>query len=652
MKLQRLTLENFRGIKSRTFEFNGKSANVRGKNASGKTTLANAYSYLLTDKAYTGEASFDPKTTGSTKLNHVVEAEFEKENGAKVTLKKDFHEVWTKKRGSQTETFSGHETSYYIDGVPTKAKDFQAEVETLFGDQAEIQSLTNPSYFAEVLPWKDRREILIDITGSIDDAEILKNLPELEEALKKDGSDERYTVEDLQAIHTEKKRKINRELESIPARIDEVERSKYEEPSISRKNLEVAIKQNEKEIDRLTKQLSSEDTVQSEAEKEILETINNLEKDLLQAKQAETKARYEVQSRIQGIADRLRDEALKARADLRFQQDHKENIEQNLRKFAEMRKKLADEYTAINREEYQGDDICPTCGQELPEEMKASSRETWNQSKSQRLENLLSQMRQYSKDKLQKLEASQSKNLEELKAAEGMLQRKEESYQNAIKNLSETENMDTPERQAVLDLQLKLEKAKADYMKIQGNPDSSQSAKTEIEERITKLKSETSTLEQYRMQYEANDKAEARKKELEDEHKALAKAYETSERIVALTEEFTARKAKAITEHVNQYFKTVSFSLFSEQINGGIKEECEVLIPDGKGALNPWRSANTAGKINAGLEIIEALSKHYGKSIPIFIDGAESVTSYIKIPNQIIKLTVDETAEELTMEKE
>ena len=143
--------------------------------------------------------------------------------------------------------------------------------------------------------------------------------------------------------------------------------------------------------------------------------------------------------------------------------------------------------------------------------------------------------------------------------------------------------------------------------------------------------------------YNAAERSRARVEELLGEQKALAKEYEDTERMIWLCELFVRTKVSMLTDRINERFNGLRFSLFSEQINGGLKEECEVLVPNGdSGAMVPYVFANTAARINAGIEIIEAISEHYGVFLPLFIDNAESVTHIKQGRMQQILLVVSE----------
>jgi hypothetical protein len=104
---------------------------------------------------------------------------------------------------------------------------------------------------------------------------------------------------------------------------------------------------------------------------------------------------------------------------------------------------------------------------------------------------------------------------------------------------------------------------------------------------------------------------------------------------------FIKTKVSMLDERINGKFKTVRFRLFQEQINGGLKECCDALIPTKEGDLVTWNgAANYAAKVNAGLEIISTLSEYWGIEAPIWFDGSESVNQLLPIPQQLITLSV------------
>jgi len=138
--------------------------------------------------------------------------------------------------------------------------------------------------------------------------------------------------------------------------------------------------------------------------------------------------------------------------------------------------------------------------------------------------------------------------------------------------------------------------------------------------------------------------------ELAAKEKELSKQYEELERGIYLCEVFTKTKVSLLDDKINNKFKSVRFRLFQEQLNGGIKDDCEVMIPTEDGRMVPFTFANNAARINAGLEIIDTLSKHWNLAMPVFIDNAESVTRLLKMDTQVIRLVVSEPDKKLRLE--
>ena len=143
---------------------------------------------------------------------------------------------------------------------------------------------------------------------------------------------------------------------------------------------------------------------------------------------------------------------------------------------------------------------------------------------------------------------------------------------------------------------------------------------------------------------------DARIEELEKKERELAVKYEQLQKGLYLCEQFVKAKTKLLDEKINSRFKTLRFRLFIEQQNGGITDDCEALIPC-KNGLVPFKSANNAARINAGLELIDTLANYYGVELPVFIDNAESVTKLQHTKAQVIRLVVSESDKTLRFER-
>ena len=225
IRLIKLRLLNFKGIREFVLDAQGKDVRVYGDNGTGKTTLSDAWHWLLFGKDSKDQANFEIKTLDQNNepihnLEHEVEGVLEID-GKKLKLRRVFREVWTKKKGSAKETFSGHTTDYFINDVPVKAGEYNDRIAEIV-DEKVFKMLTNPAFFNEVLHWEERRNILLEVAGDITDEEVIssdKRLERLAEVLT-----DRTIKEHRKMIRAQQKQ-INEELEKIPVRIDEVYKS-------------------------------------------------------------------------------------------------------------------------------------------------------------------------------------------------------------------------------------------------------------------------------------------------------------------------------------------------------------------------------------------------------------------------------------------
>src|SRR5690606_27174175 len=106
-----------------------------------------------------------------------------------------YKEVWTKKRGSPTAEFTGHETLHHIDGVPVTKGEYTAKVAEI-ADEATWRLLSDPSAF-QALHWQERRRTLLEICGDLEDADVIASdtsLADLPGILGKRSIDEHRKV--------------------------------------------------------------------------------------------------------------------------------------------------------------------------------------------------------------------------------------------------------------------------------------------------------------------------------------------------------------------------------------------------------------------------------------------------------------------------
>jgi len=648
IRLLTLNLKNFKGIRSFSLETNGENVRVFGDNATGKTTLFDAFIWLLFDKDSNNRKDFAIKTLDKQgnvlhNLDHEVESVF-LVDGKQLSLKKVYSEKWTKKRGSVQAEFTGHTTDYFIDGVPVKKKEYTEKVASII-DEDIFKLLTSPSYFNEQLKWQDRRKILLEVCGDISDDEVIASnasLAKLPEILNG------RTIEDHRKVIAARRAEINKELEKIPVRIDEIQLNMPKLEGLDKAALEAEISRLNSEIDEKMTLISNirNGNAISAKQKEIQE----IEIELLQIKQQHEAGSkdelYKLKARIQEEQSNL--SILQQKAEnLKYQ---KKYIDENIQSIENRLEELRQEWHQINSEEFKHevDCTCPTCGQDLPEEQIEAAREKalaqFNLSKARRLEDIQLKGKQ-GKEQKEKFIQENEKLQKEYEKLNVQISEKQDLISKLNDQLQLVESTivditENPQYVAKLQEKKQLQDEIAD-LQLKAN-ESIQAIQTEILE----LKQKRDQLNVDFGKFAVLKQSEQRIQELEEQERELAAEYEKLEHQLYLTEEFIRTKVNLLEEKINSKFKYARFKLFENQINGGLQEVCETLY---EGV--PYSSGlNNAARINVGLDIINTLSEHYGFSAPIFIDNSEAVTKLIETKAQTVSLIVSEKDKQLRVE--
>ena len=653
MKIKTLRLENFQGIPHAEFDFDGLSASIYGDNATGKTTVFNAVCWLMFDRPSTGAKNFTPKTKGPDgdlhNLDHSAEASFIMPSGEIATFKKVYHEVWKKKKGSATAEFDGNTVDFYIDGVPVKEKQYTGTLQAYCGGIERMKILTMPDYFSEVMPWDERRKILIELCGDITDEDVIRSSPELlglEEYLQKPGSTNQfYSVDEYKKIAAARKSEINKQLQTLPGRIDEARRA-MPDTGISIIQIEADIDQlkdlRDEYMERRASMVAGGSAV-AEARKKTAEA---------EAALAAAKSAY-LSSAGAGNTETLNEigKQTMAKGEARTKASEYRAKARELRAAAErmtaQRQNMIREYSEIQARTWdEAQETCPTCGQRLPEDQIDAMKAAFNKRRSEQLMAINEKGRAECSVTLIGDTTAQAEEAERqavsCEADVSIIQNRIEMLQAKITPPPAFET--TPQ---FFELSAEISTCRIAEREAEKNsiPDTSG-----LDQELRRLESEISELQSKKARIDQAETQKARIAELEAQEKQLGAEYENLERGIWLCDEFTKAKVRMLTSRIDSKFKNVRFRLFQEQLNGGLKDDCEVLIPGDGGRLVPYSFANNAARINAGLEIIGILADHWDMEMPVFIDNAESVTHLARAWTQTIRLVVSEQDKQLRLQ--
>jgi len=639
MKILSLTLENFRGIKDLTVNFDGKDADVYGANGTGKTTIANAICWLLIDRPATEEADFDPKTTGAHGLQHKASIDVELPDGQRITFAKEFYEKWTRKRGSEAEEFTGNITDYYVDGVKSKKKEYTEALEAACGiDLERVKMLMVLGYFSDSMKTDDKRRILFEMAGEFTDADVIaqsEDLRDLERFLTIPGnSDKSYAIEQWRKIAAEQRSKLNKDLELLPTRIDEASKNIAENvEDMEALNAELnRLEEKKSSIEEQKRRLSTEDG-QQEATRAALA---GLEVDLAKKRAAyieqSASANRELNADIDHMNDVKRDVLDKLD---NLKRKHQNNLEQ-IKRMQEQRKALMEEYAEVAARQWDaGAEICPTCHQQLPPEQVEELRAAFNEEKSAEKEDINHRGQECSKDKIDALTAEIDIQAADITAMENTVKEME----NRIGSLKAIITTPPPfeETEEYKELATRMEELRDRQRLGQSAADGTANA---YDRDIQTVRDEIASVNMRIAKAKASEDSRKRVGELRQELKQAAEQIENLEYGIHLCEEFVRIKARMVTDSINAHFRYVRFVLFRDQINGGLREICEPTIRNKDGEWVEYRSANYAAQVNAKIDIVTTLSEHYGVHLPIIMDQGESVSAPLNVDTQLIRLIV------------
>lgn len=642
MKLTKLELLNFKGLKSFAININGDVV-IRGDNATGKTTVFDSVCWLLFGKDSLDRADFEIKTLDGGepihKVNHEVTGTFTLDEGGTVELKRVYREKYSSPRGGEV-TLTGHTTDYFVDGVPKKEKEYKEMVSSLV-DESIFKLITNPLYFNETYSWQNRRKLLLEMCGDISDEDVIashSNLKALTDILSG------HSVDDHRKVVASKKATINKELDMLPVRIDEALRGKPEvtaNPEVLRLNIDILNADIEElENDKALLQ-NGHSIVDKRAElkavqRKIMARETELQMDYKKQCTIKSNEYGAVIAEINRLTSKLED--TKRRID---ESAATINLIQGL--IGE----LTIQRSQINAETFVADidDHCPTCGQKLPAEQiqdaYAKAEANYNLKKSKQLEEIERSIALKEQD-IEGIKRRDA-NLEPIETLEALIKAKE-LLRGTI--AEELEKLTVP----VLDDDSEYASLKAEEFMLQmaideDNSDHSEEI-AELEIKISANKIERMKLEQELNKFAEIKRIDIRVSELETKQAELSEEKMKLDEASYLMDEFIKAKVNMLEESINARFKLVRFKMFNVMLNGNIEECCETTY---KGV--PYRSMNNASRINVGLDIINALTSYFKVNAPVFIDNAEAVTEFVPVNSQTIKLVVDESEPQLVVKE-
>ena len=641
--LKSLALVNFKGVRDFSIAFNDGITTVCGDNGTGKTTLYDAYLWLLFGKDSTGRSDgangFNVKTTGEDgkpiyRLEHSVTAVLEVD-GKEIKLQRSLVEKWQKVNGTTDEVMKD-ETQYFINDVRTGTKkEYQAEISEIIPEDV-FRMITNPYYFTS-LSAETQKDMLLEMVGNIDDEEVAATDPDFLALLDQiNGTSLAKWAREIAA----KKKACNDALATIPASIETAQKlmPESEEWAVLEKQLK-EVQDRVKEIDA---QIADKSALNDEAYKRKMALMKQQADKRIKLQDRENTIRMETNSaHNKALSDiqQMENELSINQKNLDSYRNDKMNVDGKIDELNGKLVEMREQFKAVAKEQFpepSGDVlVCPTCGEpykgENLENAIAKLRGNFEQSKSKRQKDIQTKGKQY--------KAEYDKAVEQQTKLTGLIAKLEDDSleikgnitikKNNIPVAGNADEAIANDKECIglrndiaeIANQLQVEVPQADVSELQSEKADRNAAIAEINKRLGKramierVNKEIADLEEKRI---ANNQAKADLEKWEDVYLRFQKA-----------------KDEVLMQRINGLFNVVSFSFVKEQKNGGEKVTCYCMV---NGV--PYADVNACGKVNAGLDIINAICATKGISAPIFIDNRESFNQIIPTISQIVNLKV------------
>lgn len=652
--LKKLSLLNFKGIRQLKVDFSN-TTNIYGNNGTGKTTLFDAFLWLLFGKDSCDRKDFEIKTLDSNnqafhKMSHEVEATINVD-GDEVTIRRTYKENWPTKKGTATETFSGHTTNFYWNEVPLALNEYQKKISAIVDEQL-FKLLTNTGFFAS-MKWQEKRNVLEQIAGDITNEMVLESVTgdftELIKALNAGKSLSEYRKE-----ISAKKKLIRDEKDLLPSRIDEAKRSlpepvDYEMAQTLLTNAQGALNNVESQLSNQTLALQEKQNLINGKMRE----VQNLTNQANEIKMAEHSKVQQGKSDRQVSINNQKSIGAGKRQELAAVDRELSADETTRINLVNKKNELTQKWHAVNNEQLifnENEFKCPACKREYAatdvEAKKTELTANFNQDKSSRLSQITEQGKKYAAE-IEEIEKRISVNTAKKQAIQveiDELVKKVQDMESENTALSANDEQVFNEALAAnKEYQQIISKINELNIEISTPIDATDNTdllnkKTALANQITEYKARLSTKE-YRV------KIEDRITELTSQESTMAIELANYEGIEFSIMQFEKAKMDMLEARVNSMFGIVKFKMFETNINGG-QEPCCIALINGV----PYSDANTASKIQAGVDIINTLSKFYNISAPIFIDNRESVIKLPDTNSQLISLIVSEADTQLRVE--
>ncbi len=672
MILKSLHIENFKGVKDKTYEF-GKTTRVSGMNRRGKTTIGAAWYWLISDKNYELVSNPNIRPDNVEDCIPTVTANVDVDE-KEITLSKMQKRKVGKpdKNGVSKVTITN---TYEINSVPKTERDFKAYLEELGFEFDKFLICSHPNVFTKDLSLKKKqdemRKYLFTMASEKTDLEIAQMDKETADVAKLLES---YKFEEIEAMNNASKKKAVEQLDAIPNQIIGLEKAKVDvdvaEQELAKADLTRRIAECDKKIAGADHSLDELRDKEMRLQLDISGITQTMNREL-------SNRRYEIDADLCGCEDELKH----LEQTISLKENQIVGNEKAITDADAERKKIGEKYNAeyakaFDEAPYLFDEskwvfdenstVCSLCGQKLPEDkieqLKADFESRKEKAKADAEEKLKAKRFKFDTDKkvelnrlntigtekkeliteLTKKNADLNTEIDALKKQEqDAIAKKEE----LSKQLSEIPSeADYTQNEDYVKLKAERDKVLADIEKLES--DGADKIVTDLKVEKADLQSQLDEVNKIIAQAENNVQIDDKIADMQHKQNEYGQAKADAERILYQLKEASKRKNKLLVEEINQHFGIVRWKLFDFQKNGEYKEVCIPTVLDEEAGIYKvfGDTTNTGREIEAKIDICNSFQKFFNMYVPIFLDGAESINDeYVPaVDTQLILLTVSE----------
>jgi len=655
IRLGELTIKDFQGGNF-TLNVGNSDATVYADNGIGKTRLFSAFTFLLFGKDSLNRSTFAIKNLNADGdvaehgIQHTVEGVLDVD-GELVTLKKVYSEKFETTRGRPEAEFKGHTTRHFINSVPKSEKEYKEYIQEIAGDEQTFRLLTSPTAFP-MLPWQKQRELLLSIFGDVSDADIIADDPQLSDLPAILG---KHKVDDYKRIVSARQSELVKSLGSarqpgtIETRIDEQRRSLTDVIGLDRAVLASEIQRLESLVSESKLKLAGVDNGGGIAE--LSKRLAGVNADL----RAMETAHY---SATMQTANRLTQQITEISDFLRSRKSRQSAINNDITRKTTALDRIGPElgslrirWAEIDGEAFQDGtpDTCAACNQPLPSHLVHDAREkalaAFNNDKANRLTDIEKRGNQLSDDQksfqseIDALTTELKVIADGISEAEGKVQTLS-AERDAVKARAEDYSALPKRDSLIVEINDINEKIAAERTGHAHDADA-------IKMALQSSQSSLAVVKEQADRFVRREAGEARIKSLKNEEKLLSVEAEKLAHHLYLIDLFTRKKVDMLNNKMTGQFEFVRWKLAEIQVNGAINDQmCELMV-NGVGYNS---GLNSAGRIQAGCDIIRTLQRHYGIAPVLWIDNRESVVKLPDMPCQVISLVVSPHDDKLRVE--